>query len=328
MAAGLVHSITRACSQGSMAECGCDASLQGLGSPTTLQGLGSPTTLQGLGSPTTLQGLGPPTTLEGLGSPTTLEGLGPPTTLEGLGPPTSLQGLAPPTEGWHWGGCSDHTRYAAWFSRRFLDGSTRNASKLQATGHALPATGHALQATGHALQATGHALLAANQHNSDVGRQAVDRTMVTDCRCHGVSGSCAVKTCWRSVAPLERVGAVLKEAFENSVEVRRRSAGQKVRRRKEHKLMRRQPVGRDQLVYLNKSPNYCVEDRRRGILGTRGRQCSRTSRGPDGCSLLCCGRGYNTHVVRSVRRCHCKFVWCCNVRCRRCESMTDIHTCK
>ncbi|KPP74515.1 hypothetical protein Z043_106325 [Scleropages formosus] len=67
-----------------------------------------------------------------------------------------------------------------------------------------------------------------------------------------------------------------------------------------------------------------------GFPGTAGRTeiSNRTSAGPDGCNLLCCGRGYNTHVVRSVERCECKFVWCCYVRCRRCESMSDMHTCK
>ncbi|XP_030210590.1 protein Wnt-16 [Gadus morhua] len=242
MAAGLVHAITRACSQGAIAECGCDASLQSLGSPL---------------------------------------------------------------EGWHWGGCSDHTRFATWFSRQFLDGPPGNTS--------LP-------------RATSPALLAVNQHNTDAGRQAVERTMVTDCRCHGVSGSCAVKTCWRSLAPFVRVGAVLKERFENSVEVLQRFARQKVRRK--DKVSRRVPLERDRLLYLHKSPNYCLEDPGRGSLGTRGRTCSRTSRGADGCGLLCCGRGYNTRVVRHVTRCACKFVWCCYVRCRRCESVTDIHTCK
>jgi len=114
MTAGLVHTVTRACSQGSMAECGCDGTLQALGPPSTLQPRGAPTGLQA------------------------------------LGPPTGLQALGPPAEGWQWGGCSDHTHYATWFSRRFLGGGARNASVLQATGAAL---------------------LAANQHNSDAGRE-------------------------------------------------------------------------------------------------------------------------------------------------------------
>ncbi|XP_051911075.1 protein Wnt-16 isoform X2 [Hippocampus zosterae] len=199
-----------------------------------------------------------------------------------------LQG---PAEAWHWGGCSDHVQYGTWFSRRFLAHAAVNAS----------------------AGTRAHALLRMSQHNSEAGRQAVVTTMSTDCRCHGVSGSCAVKTCWRTMAPFGRVGAYLKERYEGGV-----------------RLKRKEPRAPDKhrLVFVSKSPNYCLEDRRGGVLGTRGRRCNRTSGGPDGCKLLCCGRGYDTRVERHVRRCACKFVWCCYVRCRRCESMSDAHACK
>uniref|UniRef100_A0AAY4EQF8 Protein Wnt n=2 Tax=Denticeps clupeoides TaxID=299321 RepID=A0AAY4EQF8_9TELE len=217
---------------------------------------------------------------------------------------TSLQGSGPPTEGWHWGGCSDDIKYGTWFSRRFIDhAATVNASSGRAAD----------------------ALLTINQHNSEAGRQAIVKTMSTECRCHGVSGSCAVKTCWQTMSPFERVGRYLKERYEHSVQVTGRS---KRKFRRKEKEQRRVPVTRDELIFLNKSPNYCLEDRRLGVAGTRGRRCNRASAGPDGCNLLCCGRGYNTHVVRRVERCECKFVWCCYVRCRRCETMSDVHTCK
>ncbi|KAL4624959.1 protein Wnt-16-like [Arapaima gigas] len=195
---------------------------------------------------------------------------------------TSLQGAGSPAQGWHWGGCSDNIQFGTWFSRRFVDYASRNGSAAKG----------------------GDALLAMNQHNSEAGRQAVAKSMLTDCRCHGVSGSCAVKTCWRTLAPFDRVGRLLKERYESSVQVTDRSK-RKVRRK--DKDRRRVPVGKEELIFLNKSPNYCVEDRRRGVAGTRGRRCNRTSAGPDGCNLLCCGRGYNTHVVRRVERCECKF---------------------
>ncbi|KAM4711729.1 protein Wnt-16 [Anableps anableps] len=238
MAAGLVHTVTRSCSQGNLTECGCDARLRG--------------------------------------------------------------GGAAAVEGWQWGGCSDHIQFGTWFSRKFMDISVKNMSTSR----------------------VGFTLSTMNQHNSEAGRQAVERTMSTDCRCHGISGSCAVKTCWRSMAPFQRVGAYLKERYERSVQVSDRS------RRKTRRKDQRRPVDKHQLIYLNKSPNYCLEDRQRGIAGTRGRHCNRTATGPDGCNLLCCGRGYNTHVVRNIQRCECKFVWCCYVHCRRCESMNDMHTCK
>ncbi|XP_038833538.1 protein Wnt-16-like [Salvelinus namaycush] len=216
---------------------------------------------------------------------------------------TSLQGTGSPSEGWHWGGCSDHIQYGTWFSRKFLDNAVKNMSSARG----------------------GDALLTMNEHNSEAGRQAVAKTMATDCRCHGVSGSCAVKTCWRTMASFERVGNFLKERYEGSVQVLDRSK-RKVRRKE--KDQRRVPIGKEELIFLNKSPNYCLEDRRWGVAGTRGRQCNRTSAGPDGCNLLCCGRGYNTHVVRHIERCECKFMWCCYVRCQKCESMNDMHTCK
>ncbi|XP_026066262.1 protein Wnt-16-like [Carassius auratus] len=214
----------------------------------------------------------------------------------------SLLGSVSPTEGWHWGGCSDDIGFGTSFSRRFVENSVKNTSaRVEDT------------------------LFTMNQHNSEAGRQAVAKTMLTDCRCHGVSGSCAVKTCWRTMAAFAHVGAYLKERYENSVQVVDRSKRKVRRKDKDHRHI---PIGKEELIFFNKSPSYCLEDRRLGVMGTRGRRCNRTSAGPDGCNLLCCGRGYNTHVVRHVERCECKFVWCCYVRCRRCETMNDMHTCK
>ena len=35
--------------------------------------------------------------------------------------------------------------------------------------------------------------------------QLLERNMKVECKCHGVSGSCELKTCWRSVAPFRMV---------------------------------------------------------------------------------------------------------------------------
>lgn len=127
------------------------------------------------------------------------------------------------------------------------------------------------------------------------------------------------------MSSFEKIGRFLKDKYENSIQISDRL---KKKLRRKEKSQRKIPIGKEDLLYVNKSPNYCVEDQKLGIPGTQGRECNRTSQGPEGCNLLCCGRGYNTHVVRHVERCECKFVWCCYVRCRRCESMTDVHTCK
>jgi wnt family len=62
------------------------------------------------------------------------------------------------------------------------------------------------------------------------------------------------------------------------------------------KTKRRAPLKKGDLVHIHKSPNYCVEDPVKGIPGTAGRVCNKSSTGPDSCDLLCCGRGYNTQV--------------------------------
>ncbi|XP_028603108.2 protein Wnt-16 isoform X1 [Podarcis muralis] len=213
-----------------------------------------------------------------------------------------LQSGGSASEGWHWGGCSDDIQYGMWLSRKFLDGPAENVTGKD-----------------------GSRLLAMNLHNNEAGRLAVAKLMTVDCRCHGVSGSCALKTCWKTMSSFAKIGSLLKEKYESSIQISDR-ARRKIRRK--DKRQRKIPIRKEDLLYIHKSPNYCVEDPKLGVAGTQGRECNRTSEGPDGCNLLCCGRGYNTHVVRQVERCDCKFVWCCYVRCRRCETMTDVHTCK
>ena len=145
------------------------------------------------------------------------------------------------------------------------------------------------------------------------------------CRCHGISGSCELKTCWRTLPLFSDVGKYLKEKYEHSVQIT-----EKIKRRlqRKGKVKRKVPVRKEDLVHIHKSPNYCVEDAQRGILGTSGRQCNKTSDGPESCELLCCGRGYNTQVYRKIERCNCKSHWCCHVTCEVCETTHEIYTCK
>ncbi|KAG8002659.1 Protein Wnt-2b, partial [Nibea albiflora] len=85
---------------------------------------------------------------------------------------------------------------------------------------------------------------------------------------------------------------------------------------------------KNDLVYFENSPDYCLQDKSAGSLGTAGRVCNKTSRGTDGCEVMCCGRGYDTTRVKQITKCECKFKWCCAVECKDCEEAVDIHTCK
>lgn len=96
---------------------------------------------------------------------------------------------------------------------------------------------------------------------------------------------------------------------------------------KRSKRPHRKPRPRD-LVYLENSPNYCEKEKSVGSLGTVGRECNRTSSDIDGCDLLCCGRGYNTHQYMRTWQCNCKFHWCCYVNCDTCREKTENYVCK
>lgn len=154
--------------------------------------------------------------------------------------------------------------------------------------------------------------------------------MKLECKCHGVSGSCTTKTCWTTLPKFREIGYVLKERYNTAVEV---EAVRATRFRQPSFLRLKQsrgyikPTDTD-LVYLERSPNYCEEDTATGSTGTRGRLCNHTSPHTDGCNLMCCGRGHNTHQYTRVWQCNCKFQWCCFVKCNTCSEKTEVFTCK
>lgn len=144
--------------------------------------------------------------------------------------------------------------------------------------------------------------------------QIVEYNMRVDCKCHGVSGSCETKTCWRALPRFRLVGSLLRERFDRAAEVR--PGGRRL-----------VPVGTQlrhhsdtDLVYLESSPDFCEQP------GTRGRPCNRTTT-EEGCDTLCCGRGYETKTEKVLERCDCKFYWCCFVKCRECERDVEKNYC-
>ena len=145
-----------------------------------------------------------------------------------------------------------------------------------------------------------------------------------DCKCHGVSGSCSVKTCWKTMSSFRRVGDYLRNKYNSATPISVSQNGKDLVSAKDS--VRKPP--RDSLVFLEESPDYCDPDPRTGSLGTSHRECNRTSTGPGGCSVLCCGRGFNTFQVEEDYKCRCKFHWCCHVRCQTCRRTVDKHVCK
>ena len=163
--------------------------------------------------------------------------------------------------------------------------------------------------------------------------KAVRNNMVRECKCHGLSHSCTVQTCWNKIPEFQKVGIVLKRKFDGAtqVELEQNSSRRKNTRHisdrftpvnKDHK-----PPTKEDLVYYEESPNFCVKNSKVGSLGTLGRECNRTSLSTDGCDLLCCGRGYRSEYKTVDKPCNCKFEWCCKVKCQSCKETKNVHLC-
>ena len=155
--------------------------------------------------------------------------------------------------------------------------------------------------------------------------QAVKRLTIKVCKCHGISGSCEHKTCLKTMVPFDVVGTHLMNRYDNSAKVNVDQHGNDL-------VLANGEIpskpSRDDLVFLEESPDYCVANPNTGSLGTTGRACNKSTPGRGSCGILCCGRGYNTLQVNEEYDCECKFHWCCEVKCKRCSRTINKHVCQ
>lgn len=95
---------------------------------------------------------------------------------------------------------------------------------------------------------------------SDWLLQAVKRFMNLECKCHGVSGSCSVRTCWLAMADFRRTGDHLRKRYNAAVQVAVNQYGTGFTAAHAHF---KRPSKND-LVYLEDSPDYCIRDHESG----------------------------------------------------------------
>jgi len=216
-----------------------------------------------------------------------------------------------PSGDFKWGGCSDNMAFGVTFAQIFSEG-TREPKKLSKR-------------------------TVVNKHNNGVGRQIVTASLSTSCKCHGVSGSCSIKTCWKALPELNQIGSELQERYNVAIEVDnvRLKARNKDKDNPKSRKRRLVAVGgfkksfdENDLIYYTKSSDYCVPDRELGSLGTYGRECIKDHPGSKGCRSMCCGRGYTSHVVQIKQRCDCKYYWCCYVKCKTCTKKVEVNRCQ
>ncbi|KAH9369655.1 hypothetical protein HPB48_007622 [Haemaphysalis longicornis] len=93
---------------------------------------------------------------------------------------------------WKWAGCGDNRPFAAKFSRRLLSRP-------------------------HSFRRPRTLRKPIDMHNIAVGIRVLKHGSRQVCKCHGVSGSCSVKTCWRELAPFPEVALRLKRKYETAV---------------------------------------------------------------------------------------------------------------
>jgi wingless-type MMTV integration site family protein 8 len=178
--------------------------------------------------------------------------------------------------------------------------------------------------------------------------------MQRQCKCHGVSGSCSIQTCWDQLADFRVVGALLKRKYLDAIRVdyvrgelidddataATLSNGRHSRDDQEGSGSLDFPK-RD-LVYLERSPDYCSANSTVGTYGTAGRECLRKPRdasdhnGNDmeawehrSCKRLCTKCGLQVVKTKIVveSSCNCQFQWCCSVRCDKCKKEMTKFTC-
>ncbi|VDN00999.1 unnamed protein product [Thelazia callipaeda] len=203
-----------------------------------------------------------------------------------------------------WAGCSDNVKYANNFGRKFMDAAD--------------------------LIHTNDARSMMNLHNNRVGRKAVMNGIHRECKCHGVSGSCTMQTCWKIVPRLEEIGLFLRKKYSHAAKVtvslKSKSLVSRMERigtraeRYLHEFGKTLPL-ENELVYLDDSLDYCKEDKLNDVRGPQGRECFGK------CETICCGRGYETIRTVKEEQCSCKFIWCCEVKCDTCHYIVSRNFC-
>uniref|UniRef100_A0AC35EW13 Protein Wnt n=1 Tax=Panagrolaimus sp. PS1159 TaxID=55785 RepID=A0AC35EW13_9BILA len=208
---------------------------------------------------------------------------------------------------WQWGGCGDNVDYGIKFSKNFIDVREKETMKRSET----------------------HGRSLMNRWNNEVGRKILKRNTKAKCKCHGVSGSCNMKTCWMQLPTIRQVGEILEQKYRTARRIQINARGNM---QFESQPDKRNPMKKKravtELVFLEDSPDYCRQDRQQGTVGTKDRICTKDPGAPNSCDILCCGRGYNSYTEEVAYKCKCKFQWCCEVVCQQCRNQTEIHICK
>lgn len=184
------------------------------------------------------------------------------------------------------GGCGDDFKYGKRFTRNFLEWK----------------------------QAGNDQIAEILKQDVNIGIDAVGEQLKEVCKCHGFSGSCTTKTCWKRLGPFNSAMGLLKKYYHHAI--KKKLVNYTTKRAITPKVRRKMEIDKKKLVYLQRTPNLCVS--------TKGRIC----KDRQNCATLCCGRGFIVGKKSVSSRCKCKMVECCLVKCDTCVEEVDFYTCK
>lgn len=84
--------------------------------------------------------------------------------------------------------------------------------------------------------------------------------MKLECKCHGVSGSCTLRTCWLAMSDFRKTGDFLWKKYSGAIQVTMNQDGTGFTVANKNF---RKPTKND-LVYFENSPDYCLMDKAAG----------------------------------------------------------------
>ncbi|VDN06451.1 unnamed protein product [Thelazia callipaeda] len=172
-----------------------------------------------------------------------------------------------------WKGCSDNVLYGQRVSREWADASWRRKWRRPGNGSTYSKRNHPellddwVYINGDISDRKSGADLPPrarmNEHNNEVGRQITQESLYRKCKCHGVSSSCNVRTCWNTLPDVHVIALKLRERYSEASPLSELLAESEY----SDKAMQGE-LSKQHLVFLRSSPDYCVEDSRTGSYGT------------------------------------------------------------
>ncbi|KAA0193445.1 Protein Wnt, partial [Fasciolopsis buskii] len=168
-----------------------------------------------------------------------------------------------------------------------------------------------------------------NRHNYLAGVILMEANQRLVCKCHGVSGSCAQRVCFRQLRRIDNdvMQKALKMKYLAAKQVTQGANGQLIGKTLLDKGFVDEVVKHEELVYSEDSPDYCNVEPQRGSVGTRGRLCTLNDSGTANCLNMCCGRGYQNLTTSELIQCNCRMGEGFKVRCDECNVDIVTHRC-